>query len=432
MDRSFRIACLLASAVALLTPVSAPAASSAASDIPSDILLTWVRTEGASENDGGGAAPRLLTPAFADREGRPLYTYAKDTPGRSTCAAECLELWKPAIAPPGARASGDWSLVTRDDGTRQWAFRGQPLYSYVEEAAWEDDPYYLNGDDRRDPVDNMQPVAGHGVDGVWSVATADAAKWLKMPAGFSVLEIPVGPGQVVITPRNEPLYVFDRKSEEERTLPKEFKPYLASVLDQPVGDFTVVTRYDGGRQWAYQGKALYTHALDYIPGDLNGKGVAAGMEPAFAFRYFMPPQVETEKDEFRGGRLIEASTGQILYMRDRHYYGAVSFYVRPQGRGAPLIGKTLGTRGCDTECEREWTPFLAPRDAKPSGFWTIVERPDKRRQWAYRNFPLYTHPSEPPGSAFGADTWNVKINHLDGNDAPPEFSYGLVWRVAVP
>ena len=41
-------------------------------------------------------------------------------------------------------------------------------------------------------------------------------------------------------------------------------------------------------------------------------------------------------------------------------------------------------------CVQEWPPVLAPADAKPVGSWTIVARPDGRKQWAYEGYALYT------------------------------------------
>ena len=62
--------------------------------------------------------------------GLPLYTYDNDTMvGMSHCFAECAKDWPPLIAPAKAKASGDWSLVMREDGSRQWTFKLKPLYT---------------------------------------------------------------------------------------------------------------------------------------------------------------------------------------------------------------------------------------------------------------------------------------------------------------
>ena len=73
----------------------------------------------------------LATPA-----GATLYTFDKDTAGsgKSACNGQCATNWPPLAAQASDAASGDWSIVTRDDGSRQWAFKGQPLYTYAKDA----------------------------------------------------------------------------------------------------------------------------------------------------------------------------------------------------------------------------------------------------------------------------------------------------------
>jgi predicted lipoprotein with Yx(FWY)xxD motif len=62
--------------------------------------------------------------------GMTLYTFDKDVArsGKSVCNGQCATNWPPLMARPGDQAGGDWSIVTRDDGSRQWAYEGRPLY----------------------------------------------------------------------------------------------------------------------------------------------------------------------------------------------------------------------------------------------------------------------------------------------------------------
>ena len=39
-----------------------------------------------------------------------------------------------------------------------------------------------------------------------------------------------------------------------------------------MGEYTVITRADGMKQWAYKGKPLYTWVKDTKPGDMTGNG----------------------------------------------------------------------------------------------------------------------------------------------------------------
>ena len=43
-----------------------------------------------------------------------------------------------------------------------------------------------------------------------------------------------------------------------------------------MGEWTVVGRDDGSRQWAYKTKPLYTWAKDMKPGDVTGDGFLNG------------------------------------------------------------------------------------------------------------------------------------------------------------
>ena len=65
--------------------------------------------------------------------GMTLYTFDKDAGGKSACNGPCATNWPPLMADAGAAAKGDWTVVTRDDGKKQWAFKGKPLYYWVKD-----------------------------------------------------------------------------------------------------------------------------------------------------------------------------------------------------------------------------------------------------------------------------------------------------------
>ena len=68
--------------------------------------------------------------------GMTLYTFDKDVAGggKSTCNGPCAANWPPLVAAPGDAASGDFSIITRDDGSRQWAVKGKPVYYWVKDS----------------------------------------------------------------------------------------------------------------------------------------------------------------------------------------------------------------------------------------------------------------------------------------------------------
>ena len=60
--------------------------------------------------------------------GMTLYTFDKDADGKSMCNGPCATNWPPLYATDSDKASGDFGIITRDDGKKQWALKGKPLY----------------------------------------------------------------------------------------------------------------------------------------------------------------------------------------------------------------------------------------------------------------------------------------------------------------
>lgn len=72
---------------------------------------------------------------LVDARGMTVYTFDKDVAGsgKSVCNGDCAVKWPPVMATAGDKPSGDYTVVTRDDGKRQWAFKGKPLYTWPED-----------------------------------------------------------------------------------------------------------------------------------------------------------------------------------------------------------------------------------------------------------------------------------------------------------
>jgi predicted lipoprotein with Yx(FWY)xxD motif len=83
-----------------------------------------------------GAPAAVANGVLATPSGATLYTFDKDTAnsGKSACNGPCAQAWPPLAAQASDTAGGDWSIVTRDDGARQWAYKGLPLYTFSKDA----------------------------------------------------------------------------------------------------------------------------------------------------------------------------------------------------------------------------------------------------------------------------------------------------------
>jgi predicted lipoprotein with Yx(FWY)xxD motif len=78
------------------------------------------------------AAPAAMMKGgmLVDTSGMTLYTFDKDSGGKSACNGPCVTLWPPAMAAADAKPEGDLTVITRDDGSKQWAYKGKPVYLY--------------------------------------------------------------------------------------------------------------------------------------------------------------------------------------------------------------------------------------------------------------------------------------------------------------
>lgn len=85
--------------------------------------------------------------------GMTLYTFDKDAAGsgKSVCNGPCATNWPPLAVAAGDSAQGDFSIITRDDGSKQWAVKGKPLYFWIKDSK---------------PGDKT----GDGINSVWHVA----------------------------------------------------------------------------------------------------------------------------------------------------------------------------------------------------------------------------------------------------------------------
>ena len=82
--------------------------------------------------------------------GYPLYVSDRDVGGKSACNGGCARAWVPLeVNLLDGKPVGDWKIIVREDGSRQWAYKGRPAYT-------------LFHDSPENPV-------GDGVEGVWHI-----------------------------------------------------------------------------------------------------------------------------------------------------------------------------------------------------------------------------------------------------------------------
>lgn len=198
---------------------------------------------------------------YVDGTGKTLYTFAKDPIGKSVCTDKCETLWPPLLVNDKASAqfssSSEFSQVTRDDGSKQWALNGKPLYRWV-------------NDQKEGDID------GAGFKGVWPLARAD---------DVSIKLYNDGARRYLVDENNLTLYTFDKDKNNQSVCygdcEAKWPPaYVSSDLMQKgienikvTGGFSVIKRNDDTYQWTFEGKPLYRWFKDTKAGETTGDGV---------------------------------------------------------------------------------------------------------------------------------------------------------------
>ncbi|MER9544656.1 hypothetical protein NKI72_21645 [Mesorhizobium sp. M0437] len=71
--------------------------------------------------------------------------------------------------------------------------------------------------------------------------------------------------------------------------------------------------------------------------------------------------------------------------------GGTKIYTDASGMTLYTYDKDeAGKSNCYDKCAANWPPLKADANAKAEGEWTIVDRTDGIRMWAYEGKPLYT------------------------------------------
>jgi len=388
--------------------------------------------------------------AFTDAKGMTLYTYAPDPKGKSTCVAACAEEWKPMPVLAGVRAFGPWTIITRDDGAKQWAYDGKALYTFVKDV----DPGSVGGNSPARFGSRRMNGAGVWVGGglrgstvagvapdvplpaEWAPALAFPVAHVTPPDGIAVREVPDAAAFTLVDARNFTLYTTN--GNPAKTEAREWTPLAAPMFAKVAGDFSFIDREDGIRQWAYKGKGLYTYSGDVIPGDANGAVVSRVWDVAAVLRYFMPETVQIV-DTPGLGRVLATTKGQTLYRRDGHILQSGGGHnLRRGAPPRPAVGRDIGTDPrCMKDCDA-WHPYLAPDNAQPQGFWSVALRDDGKKQWVYQGYALWTFAGDTrPGDINGNDIYDIlfstekipqEIDIGTAYDGTP----GLRWSIAIP
>jgi predicted lipoprotein with Yx(FWY)xxD motif len=405
---------------------------------------------------------QYLWTRLGDEHGNPLYARDSNAADTHSCDESCARKFLPMVASRSAKPFGEWSVISRVDGTRQWAYEGKALYRYPSADArflapkgfeYGDDDFNPKRDDAAPINSTTIPTASQSSDDIhnklfspapgWHIVPFEPEQSLQIPNGIATSEVEGADGRALTDAAGFTLYVRIKGKDEScpanhyQACFDHWHALRAPQMAMPVGDFSIVHESDGTPQWAFRGKRLYRSDADNAAGDANGIGADTHMEVALVSRDFMPAGVRISSEPGRG-YILTTGNGVALYERHIYKYMWGGRNSHDGFRNAYADGKLLGIRGCDAKCLTTWHPFKAPQDAQASGYWEVASLPDGSKQWIYRGYALYTYTGDKkPGDVNGSNLYDIVVgdhSRYSMSDAGGGYASGagLFWHVANP
>ena len=323
----------------------------------------------------------------------------------------CQQLWPPVLATAASEEVGDWTLLERQDGTVQWAFDEQPLYTSVRDQL----PGDVWGGTRR----------RYGGDS--PAIRVPAGPPALHPPGFAVHLTSIG--RMLTTDKNDSVYSFDGDTASKSACMDEClinrHPVLAPALARAQGEWTLFERSPGQLQWVFRGSPLYTFALDQTSWSQQGSD-QAGWHNVFTQRAPAWPDSFTVQPTL-AGLVLADSNGRTIYLYNCGEDSADQLACdHPDDTQVYRLAMCGG--GNPGHCLEHWPYVLAADwEVSPNRTWRIVlidplngrfAEPGQSgalRVWAYRDRPVYTYRGDSrPGEVTGGGTgeWRGQRNGL--------------------
>ncbi|WP_129782418.1 COG4315 family predicted lipoprotein [Peristeroidobacter soli] len=384
-------------------------------------------------------------PVFADPRGLTLYTWPLETlrngeagehPDQPTCdntrytentgymtpypkglvlpdlpiRATCADVWRPVTADAGAKPVGKFSVVTRKDGTKQWAYERYALYT----SSLDTKAGQVNGGTRRERRYDA-PVLRRPIGPASNV-----------PPAFDVK--PHATGRLIVTGDSHSVYTWDgdepNKSNCRAQCSDEWTAVIAGELVVAKGDWGIIERSPGVKQWTFRGKPLYTRVLDRRLRSLEGSDVQ-GWHNVYTQKNPEPPAGFTVQSA-RIGQVLADSAGRTLYV-----YNCGEDTVDQLACDHPTTTQAYRLAVCgnfDAErCNKTWPYVPAPENAvsgnliwgtawidPKSGKLAEAKAAGAVHVWTFRDRPVYTFAQDTkPGDAYG-DAWGEFWGNRNG------------------
>jgi predicted lipoprotein with Yx(FWY)xxD motif len=303
----------------------------------------------------------------------------------------CIQKRPPLVASPDARPIGEWSIHSREDGSKQWAYAGEPLHTSIKDKV---------------------PGDVNGVSGPWTAASAPVR---GLPAGLTLRQTVLG--LTLADQAGKTLYYQDRDAPDPdaHLWRPVAAPALASTDSLP--DWSIFSRLDAPH-WALKGRAVYTYSRDSLidarqpVGDVFGQIDGAplkGWHVVLLKETPKPPPGVTISTVVRDGRDENPTLDRVYANSD----GKTLYTIRclentTDQLDCDDVGDSprywMSFCGSSQQCATTWRPMTAPTGGQPIGdVWSVIvinpgnpwQPLEKEKSgesvWAYRGRPVFTY-----------------------------------------
>ena len=194
-------------------------------------------------------------------------------------------------------------------------------------------------------------------------------------------------GEVYTDSEGMTLYTFNKDSANTSNCndacATKWPPLMATNEAVASGRFSIITRADNTKQWALDQRPLYRWINDNAAGDTTGEEVKSVWYVAQTSPISKRNVSVTTEGVSNKTTVLTDTAGKTLYVftNDKN---------------------TANGSSCNNGCAVEWPPLLAKNNDKGNGDFSIINRDDKRKQWAYHGMPLYRFIDDSmPGDTLG-------------------------------
>ena len=385
-------------------------------DAQGHTLYTWPSQQQRNGNVGEAAGkPECYDIHYRETAGTSIpYPAGLELPNADH-RPTCVQYWPPMLAATGSKPVGNFSIVDRTDGTKQWAYRGYALYrSHLDQ-----NPGETYGGTMRSA--GKDPVSGS--------KRRPAKPAPLVPPQFGVASMFLG--RLLVTDTQYSVYAYDQdtptKSNCIGACAVDFEPMLASDTAVTTGEWSVVERQGGRKQWTFRGKPLYRYLKDSKERSYEGSDVPGWHNVFMQSGPRFPKGFQAVDTD--GGQVLADSHGKTLY-----------FYL--------CVEDTLDSLLCDTpdasqeyrwavcgggdpaRCVQTFPYVIADKNAKSDSIaWSIRDidpktgrylpagTPGALHIWAYRGRPIYTFARDRAPGDIKADTWGEGWGEKNGFSA---------------